>query len=246
MSRLDGRRILITRAQEDARDWSERIERWGAEPRVLPCIACRIRDDESTRRALLEALDGADWLALTSRRGVDAVTSLAAAEVLAARPVAAVGDGTARACGEAIGRVDLVAPDGTGRSLGHALAGAVSGLLAAGRAPVIAVAAADRAPAELESILEPLGVTVRRIVVYETQPAPEKEPRVDLEADGIEVVLLASPSAVEGLAAQAKVAPSVQLISIGPATSRAIRAAGWTVAGEAKSRDLEGLLEAIP
>jgi uroporphyrinogen III methyltransferase/synthase len=108
------------------------------------------------------------------------------------------------------------------------------------------VAAADRAPLEIEQVLEPMGVEVRRVAVYETVPAGRREPKIDLAERGIEVVFLASPSAVQGLAAQAAVPPSAKLISIGPSTSEAIRQAGWQVAGEARTRDIEGLVEAIP
>jgi uroporphyrinogen-III synthase len=246
MGRVEGRRILVTRAEEDARAWADRIRERGARPEVLACLACRFRDDAETRSALSRALQGADWLALTSRRGVDAVAALLPPEELRRPRIASVGETTARRCRERLERIDLVAPGGTGRALGETLAGALTVEVASGRRPVVAVAAADKAPLELEHALEPMGVEVRRVVVYETIPAPPREPRVDLGERGIEVILLASPSAVEGLAAQATFPPSTQLVSIGPSTSEAIRRAGWSVAGEASSRDLEGLLEAIP
>jgi uroporphyrinogen-III synthase len=246
MGRVEGRRILVTRAEEDARSWADRLRDWGAHAEVLACLTCRFRDDPRTRAALRGALDGADWLALTSRRGVDAVAALAPPELLGRRRIASVGETTARRCRERLERVDLVAPGGTGRALAETLAGALTADVAAGRRPVVAVAAADKAPPELERTLDPLGVEVRRVAVYETIPAPPREPRIDLAGWGIEVILLASPSAVEGLAAQATFPPSTHLVSIGPSTSEAIRRAGWPVAGEAKTRDLEGLLEAMP
>lgn len=246
MGSATGRRILVTRAEEDSRTWAERLRAIGALPEVLPCLSCRIREDEDTAEALDSALDGADWIALTSRRGVDAVAALAREQRLLGPRVAAVGETTARRCRERLGRVDLVAPGGTGRALAETLVGALTVDLAAGGRPVVTVASADKAPPELERLLEPKGVDVRRVVVYETIPAPPREPRVDLGERGIEVIFLASPSAVQGLAAQATFPSNVQLVSIGPSTSEAIREAGWELTAEAKSRDLEGLLEAMP
>jgi uroporphyrinogen-III synthase len=242
---LEGRRVLVTRAEDDARRWADQLRAWGAEPEVLPCLSCRLREDPATREALAGALDGAHWLSVSSRRGVEAVAALTRASQRAPLRIAAVGETTARSCREQLDRVDLVAPGGTGRALAETLAGALAPNVAAGGRPIVVAAAGDRAPQELERVLEPMGVEVRRVVVYETVPAAPRDPKVDLAESGIEIVLLASPSAVQGLAAQAVILPSTKLISIGPSTSEAIRDAGWEVAGEASRRDLVGLVEAI-
>ena len=72
------------------------------------------------------------------------------------------------------------------------------------------------------------------------------EQTFDLEASGVNIILFASPSAVEGFTRQANIPPDAKVISIGPTTSQAVRAAGLEVAAEAQSPDLDGLLEAIP
>ena len=60
------------------------------------------------------------------------------------------------------------------------------------------------------------------------------------------MILVASPSAVEGLLNQADVPEQSAIVTIGPVTSEAVRAAGLTVAAEAARPSLDGLLEMIP
>lgn len=108
------------------------------------------------------------------------------------------------------------------------------------------VAAADRAGRQLDELLAPAGWDVVRIAVYRTIPAPPREDKQDLAALGVDAILLASPSAAEGLIRQANVPPQAHVITIGPTTTTAARALGLTVAGEAREPGLEGLLEAIP
>ena len=86
--RLEGARVLITRSEDDSAEWAEELERRGARPVLLPCIRSEPIDTPELRAALSEAVAGADWLVLTSRRGVEACArcSLAAAAARAAAP----------------------------------------------------------------------------------------------------------------------------------------------------------------
>ncbi|HVP71675.1 MAG TPA: uroporphyrinogen-III synthase [Gemmatimonadaceae bacterium] len=68
----------------------------------------------------------------------------------------------------------------------------------------------------------------------------------DLADEGIDAVLLASPTAAEGLVNRAIVGPDVDVITIGPTTSAAAAAVGLTVRAEARRPDLAGMLEAMP
>ena len=75
-STLVGRRVLLTRSEEDCAAWAEEFERRGAQPVLLPCIHTEGIDTPELRRALDAAVDTADWLAFTSRRGVEAFAKL--------------------------------------------------------------------------------------------------------------------------------------------------------------------------
>lgn len=119
---LAGRTILVTRGATDAEAWATRLEAHGARSVVFPCIAYELFRDPATRGALADALDDADWLALTSRRGAEGVAALIDQRRLEGVRVAAVGNVTADAARRLLGRVDLVASGGTARSLGQDLA----------------------------------------------------------------------------------------------------------------------------
>jgi uroporphyrinogen-III synthase len=244
MSSLEGHTILVTRATDDAEAWAVELAARGARAVVFPCIASEPLRDADTERALAEALDGADWLALTSVRGVQGVAEILGARGAGGVAVAAVGDKTATAARRLLGGVDLVAPEETARSLADALAEHVRDARREGPMRVV-VAGAASSRRDLEEHLEPLGVEVRRVTVYRTVVPPPQEPREDLATRGVDTIFLASPSAVAGLLARASVPAGVRIITIGPSTSAAARGAGLRVHGEAAARGLEGMIEAM-
>ena len=244
MKRLEGKTVLLTRSAEDSARWAKRLRNLGVRPIVFPCIRCEPIGDETLAREFRQALDGASWLALTSRRGVLRAQELLQANLPDMVSVAAVGPRTAETAWSCWGRVDLIAGQGTGRSLAEDLANWQAEQPSDARTTVV-VAAAEGGRRGLEEVLEPLGVQVLRFAVYRTVPAPPEDPRIDLASEGVDVILLASPSAVKGLLARADVPDSAQVFSIGPTTTAAARAAGLQISGQASRRDLDGLLEVI-
>ena len=108
---------------------------------------------------------------------------------------------------------------------------------------------------ELEKILAEAGVRIQALVIYSTVPDDPGRVRSFLEdiARGSppEAIIIASPSALSaflalggesgrGLLASGR----MQIISIGPTTSEAIREAGFRVSAEAASPSAEALAEA--
>lgn len=76
MSGLAGRRILLTRDEEDCAVWAAEIEGFGAVPVIFPCIERRDIDTPELRIRLASELPRARWIAFTSRRGVAAFVNL--------------------------------------------------------------------------------------------------------------------------------------------------------------------------
>jgi len=68
--------VLVTRSARDAGRWATRLAALGAEPVILPCLTSEPIADDATSRALLEALNGAAWLVVTSVRGCEAAAAL--------------------------------------------------------------------------------------------------------------------------------------------------------------------------
>lgn len=242
MRDLGGLRVLVTRSPEGCRAWARDIEAARGRAVQLPCIRAEVLGTSAVRNALRTAVRRADWIAFSSPRGVRA-----AAAVLSGIPegvrVAAVGPATAVACEESLGRVDLIAPEGTASSMAAALLTRVGG--PGTTAGIVSVAAAGGRH-DLEEALERAGVPVQRIEVYRTVWEPDAGAERRSLGGEVDVVLLASPSAVRGLLARADLDDTVHVITIGPSTSAAARESGLRVTAEASERSLNGMLEAIP
>ena len=241
-----GCRILLTRAQEDVQQWASRLESAGAEAVALPCIVCEPIYSAALGAQLVLAIERAEWLVLTSVRGVANVAALLGpgAELTSNTRVAVVGPATEEAATRQWGPVDLVAPDGTAASLADALIPLLASDQSGPWATVV-LAGPDQARPELEQRLQDAGVRVARFSVYRTVAAPAAEQREDLAEWNLDAIFLASPSAVDGLLNQASVPSGVPLISIGPSTTAAATEAGLTVTSEATTRSLGGLLSAL-
>lgn len=175
-------------------------------------------DTESLGEEPVE-LDGYDWVVVTSRTG---------AELLARRarppwpPVAAVGPGTAEELRD--------------QGLEPALVPAVStqeGLVAELPRPAGRVLFAGAEGAR-RYLIEELGADF--LPLYRTV---ELEPPESLSGD---LVVLASASAARAFV---RLGSPIPAVSIGPETTRAARAGGVTVAAEAETHDLAGLVAAV-
>ncbi len=239
---LAGRRVLITRAVEDAGAWADRLAALGADPVILPCIRTELLDHDTTRASLAAALSDAACLCIMSARGADAVARLGV-RIAPSLRIAVVGNATAHAVLGALGRKAFVARGGTSRALGEQVLR--EALAEGGPLPRVVIAAADGGRTDAEEVLARGGVSVTRVDVYRTIPASRSETTRDLALEGIGDVLLASPSAVQGLLNQASLPNGARIFTIGPTTSAAVVAAGLAVSGEALSPDLDSLVEAM-
>jgi uroporphyrinogen-III synthase len=158
---------------------------------------------------------GYDWVVLTSATGARELRRRMRGEP---RRVAAIG----RATAEAFGRnVDLVPGTSTQEGLLAELPRPAGRVLFAG-----AEAARRLLADELGADFVPLYRTVER----------------DVAVPDAHVAVVASPSAARALARQRT---DVRVVSIGPQTTAAARAAGLDVSAEAPSQDLDGILAAL-
>ena len=254
MDSVTGQRVLITRAAEDCAGWASRLRDAGAVPLMLPCIECRPIRDPIAEARLAAALPKTDWLVLTSRRGAEGLQTLIAAiqwsrsdlQAMINVLIAAVGPATASAAASLPGRVELVAPSGTAKSLARELAARIATPPEKGAArPKCLIAVAENAGPVLEETLGQVGGECVRINVYRTAPAAPQPRKQALSELGADKILLASPSAVTGLVNRLDFDAAAEILTIGPSTSQAVRAAGLTVTAEAPRPSLEGLMEAM-
>jgi uroporphyrinogen-III synthase len=247
---LAGRRILLTRSAEDCADWAEKIEQRGARAVLLPCIRTEPIDTPELRATLARALAKADWLVLTSRRGVEAFAELRGDESLPHRTrVAVVGAATANVAKARLGRADLVG-GGTAAKLADEIADEIAPDRSAptnpaARPPSVLIAVAENAADVLETTLADAGARCTRLDVYRTIPAPPSPSKRPVSSLGAASVVGASPAAPSGLGHQVELDAPVEIYTIGPSTTAAAQALGLAVTAEAREPSLDGILEAM-
>jgi uroporphyrinogen-III synthase len=232
--------IVLTRSAEDCEVWAANLHAQGIECVSLPCIKTQSLASPSLSVALADALADADWLVLTSQRGVTSVTELLEQPLPERLRVAVVGATTAQAARVQLGRADLVARVSTAAGLAQELARYLQP-----DQKKIVLALAENAGSVLEDMLSGAGQRCRRFNVYRTIPAPAGGARRRLTDVGGRTVFLASPSAVLGFVNQVEIDATARLVSIGPSTTAAIERAGLSVHAQAATPSLNGMLQAI-
>jgi uroporphyrinogen-III synthase len=249
---LEGRVVVVTRAADQVEALAAPLRGRGAVVVPSPAIEILPAPHRPLEDALRRAATGDfAWIVLTSRAGVAAVSArLAAARMdwgdLRAS-VAAVGEGTAAALGDAGVDPDLVPEIFTTAALGVAMPRGDGRVL---------LARADIAPVELESVLISKGWTVVRVDAYRTRPAAALAPeaRRALAEGAVDVVTFTSASTAEGFAhaagpdlvrelAGGSRRPAV--VCIGPVTADAVRRLGLPVDAVARPHTIGGLVTAV-
>jgi len=242
---LHGRRVVVTRARAQASGLAATLRDLGAETVELPAIRIEPRIDSDEVRAAAAAIGVYELVCLTSPNGVRLLFEAIAAAGLDARAlagatVAAIGPGTARALAERGVLADVV-PE---RFVAEALVEALADVDVEGARVLVARAAEARDI--LPDALRERGAEVDVLPLYETvreQPGAE-----EIEAaQGADYITFTSSSTVTNLTAALgdRFPRDARIVSIGPVTSDAVRAAGLEVDVEAERHDVDGLLAAL-
>jgi len=232
---LHGRTVAVTRARPQASALAARLRELGAS--VVEAPAIRVCSLE----AELPDLAGYDLVCVTSPNGAHELWGRLAASdrdvrALAGARIAAVGPGTARALADHGLRADVV----PGRAVAESLVEALEDVPV--RRALIVRAAEGRDV--LPDALRARGAAVDVLAVYETlaEPLDAATARAAASAD---YVTFTSASSVSAFLAAAGPLDGPRLVSIGPATSAALRAAGLAPDLEADPHTPDGLLAAM-
>ena len=246
---LGGKRVVVTRAAEQAGEFTERFGAAGAEVILLPVLEFVGVESERLDEELRN-LAGYDWLILTSTNAVRFLH--ARLDALKAKPsangaptVAAVGEVTAAAAREAGFRCDFVAQKSTGLDLANELNEQVRGKR-------VLLPRSDRAGSQLPEALAEFGARVTDLIAYGTRPLKPHGPEWERVLRGeVDMVTFASPTAfynfeeAAGRKKLATITPRVKFAAIGPTTSRAIREAGFEVAVASPQANAAALVSAV-
>jgi uroporphyrinogen-III synthase/uroporphyrinogen III methyltransferase/synthase len=248
--RLDGRTVVVTRARGGDDALAARLAGLGASVRELPAIEIGPPVSPEALDAALRELPRIDWVVFASANAVErTVQRMDALELprawLALRSLAAVGPATAERLAREVRAPDLVPEEATGAAAAAALAGRARGLR------VLVPRPAEGRP-ELVDGLEAAGAEVLAPEAYRTVPAaPERLGVLAgwIEADEVDAVAFASPSAVKAVVAalgpRAELLRRVLLAAIGPTTSAALREAGFPPGAEPARHTGRDLADAV-
>jgi len=252
---LRGKRIVITRAKEQAEKSAALFLARGAEVVLLPTIELVPPKDPAAVADALQRASAYAWVAFTSANGVEWTwTALVAAgldaRAFASAKIAAIGPGTAAAL-EARGlRVDVTATEKRGEGLAKAMLEAMKR-----SGETVLLLRAQVARDVLPDTLRDAGHDVHVVAVYETRPAKGSE--VDdvlrkLAAGDIDAVTFTSASTVDNFVTLAgsegrarDLLAKTLVASIGPVTSEALSAHALHVDVTAREATMAGLLLAI-
>lgn len=250
---LFGKRVLVTRAREQAGPTAALLRERGADPVVVPTIEIRPPTDARAMVEAAGALDRYGWIVVTSANGVERLWAEVRrqgkdARAFATAKLAAIGPGTAAALERYGLTADLVAKVHHGEGLADELGPAIGDAK-----PKVLVARARRARDVIPEALRAAGCEVDVVPVYETYAPPG--PLLDalaalLEAGEIDVVTFTSSSTVEHLCdalgdRTARLLGSTCVASIGPITTETARRRGIRVDVTASEHTVRGLVSAI-
>jgi uroporphyrinogen-III synthase/uroporphyrinogen III methyltransferase/synthase len=247
---LAGRRVLVTRALQQAGKLSDGLRALGAEPVEVPVLEIVPPESYAPLDEAIQHLDRYDWLILTSSNTLQAVgTRSARYGVNAANAeglkVAAVGSATAEAAQQLGFQVAVVPEAYVAESLVSAL-----GDLVRGKRLLLPRAAVARDV--IPDALRAAGAEVDVVEAYRNvMPEAAPEQLRQAVAGGLDAATFTSSSSVTHLAEAARAAgiawplTGVPAVSIGPITSKTLCDLGWPPIAEADPSDISGLIAAV-
>lgn len=253
ISSLQGYRVLVTRAAEQAAGFSEQLRQRGAVVIECPTISLVPPASWEPVDEALKSLAGFDWLILTSVNGVRFFMARMqelglGLQQLSHCNICAVGPKTAEAL-EQLGILPGLIPD---QFTGEGVVAAFQQIDLQGKRVLFPKAdgARDLIPQQLcemgAVVVDPV---VYRNIIPATLPDTAK---MALEQQQLDAAVFSSPSTVRNLAALVGGADQLQqflvgvvVASIGPVTTRACRQLGLEVGIEPAEATLEDLLQAM-
>lgn len=243
---LFGRRIVVTRAREQASELVAKLHDLGADAVEVPAIQVQEAADGGVAlRAAAGDLASYDWVVVTSPNGARALLVALRTLDLDARAfgrcrVAAIGPGTAEALAAGNVLVDLVPPQFVAESLVEAFPAAP-----AQRGGRVLLTRAAQARDVLPEGLAARGWDVDVVEAYRTAAAPLADERRAQLATADMVTFTSSSTVTRFLDAAGPESVPPVVATIGPITAATARQHGLKVDIEAPVHTIDGLVDAI-
>jgi uroporphyrinogen-III synthase len=250
---LNGRRVVVTRAREQAGELVRALETLGAEAVLAPVIRIQPLENLGPLRAALTGLSAYRWVVFTSQNAVQIVLDRLVAwgltpRVFSSTSIAAIGTATADSLRQRGLNPALVPDEFVAEALAEALIEQSRGSIVGAR---VLVPSAEDAREALAVELRRHGATVENIPVYRTVPveADFGELMSDIIGRRIDAVTFTSSSTVRSfvnlVGPEAATSGRFVTATIGPITASTARELGLRDIIEAEPHTVPGLVESL-
>jgi len=249
---LLGKRIIVTRAREQASDLVRQLSELGAECLEYPTIQILPADDLNPIDAAIEALSAFDWIVFTSVNGVQfffdrLFASNRDVRALSHLGTAAIGPATAGRLSKFGLKSDIVPQNYRAESVVEAFRKEKL----KGKKILLPRAAEARPVLPVE--LRKMGAEVEEVTVYHTEKVTDHADLLvkQLEDNSIDLITFTSSSTVKNFKDLlpsnkfSRLVAGVKIASIGPITTDTASQLGFKVDTTAESYTIPGLCEAV-
>jgi len=249
---LFGKRIMVTRPGDQAQEMYRLLREKGAEVQPYPTIATEEHHDESTWTIIKNVKSDVKWLVFTSENGVryfvrQLLDHLGDIRKLAEYNIAAMGHGTARALKQYHLKADFIPEATTSNGLARELAAHPS----VSNSTVIRVCGNLESDTVTETLAQSGADAIPLQVFHTVYPAWPQDYKDKLLNYPPDAVIFTSGRGVEGLFKNLSqieadaILADAQIISIGPMTSRRVKAHGLTVSFESNTPAIPALVDEL-
>ena len=247
---LFGKRILVTRAREQASVLSEKLEALGAEAWEYPTIEIKEPADSTALDQAIAEAGTYDWMIFTSANGVNAFFKCLKALKLDIRTLGAV-----KICAIGPKTKELLEDKGLQVAVmpevfrAEAVAEALKPLVKAGEK--VLLPRADIARDVLVTTLKEMGLEVNEVIAYETVVADTDDNFLieKMEQKGIHIVTFTSSSTVRNfmklIGERKELLDGVTIAAIGPVTAETAEKLGLKADIIADEYTIDGLVQAL-
>ncbi len=250
---LLGRRVVVTRARDQAGKLRGKLATLGAEVLELPLIRVEQDSNRETLAEIFAEIAVYDWIVFTSVNGVRHFfdyffRAFQDLRCLGPMRIAAIGQATAGELQKFHLQVDVLPEKAVSESLAEAMLEKEN----LENLKVLVITGSRNNPKLVDTLILKGQAIVDQLQVYRTDiddPTCSWEGR-SLRSDGADAILFTSTSTVESFnrvkdELLGGLARAPAFFSIGPKTTHAMKDAGMEVSGEAKEQTLDGLIQAL-
>lgn len=244
---LSGKKVVVTRAEKQAKSLIDGIERAGGEALSLPLIQFAAMQNQSELLTAFENLEKYDWLVFTSANAVDFFFD--AAEATGVKfyfypdlKIATVGEKTKLQLEQRGYRTNFVPIQFTAEVLAENMDEKIRG-------KQILIPRSAKASDEYLEVFLKRGALPHAISVYQNQAVSYSSQEIktffDQDPDYLTFTSGSTVKAFHQLVREANLKTAAKWVCIGPATAKVAQNSGYDVAAVAEPHTVEGIISAL-